>query len=154
MNKRTGMVMAFTVILALLPTLPADGAGKSIPWLSYEEGLATAAATGKLVLIDFHADWCKYCKKMDKETFADPGVIRLIEQYFVPVSVDTQKEREPARKFGVKSLPTIWFLESDGTPLTPLPGFVAAPKFRDVLGYMSSRSFETMSFDAYLQKGP
>ncbi|MBU1228260.1 MAG: thioredoxin family protein, partial [Actinobacteria bacterium] len=148
MIRHAGHVMAAAAMVSLLATTPAGGADESISWLSYGEGLAAAAESGRLVLIDFHADWCKYCKKMDKETFADPGVIRLIEEYFVPVSVDTEKEREPARRFGVRSLPTIWFLESDGTPLTPLPGFVAAPLFRDVLRYMSSRSFETMSFDA------
>ncbi len=149
--KTLTRIIILTALIVVIATA-VSAADKSIAWLSYEEGLAVAAESEKMILIDFHADWCKYCKKMDKETFTDPGVIRLIEQYFVPISVDTQKQRDLGQKYGVESLPTMWFLESDGSALTPLPGFVDARKFRTVLGFMSSRSFESMTFDEYLSK--
>ena len=147
------IILTLTVLAAVLTAAvaPSAAADAKIAWLSYEDGMALAAENGKQILIDFHADWCKYCKKMDKETFTDPGVIRLIEQYFVPISVDTQKQQKIGQQYSVKSLPTIWFLESDGSPITPLPGFADAKRFRTVLGFMSSRSFESMSFDDYIK---
>jgi thioredoxin-related protein len=144
-------VIILAMLLVVLATAAIAADKPVIAWLSYEDGLAVAAESGKMVMIDFHADWCKYCKKMDKETFTDPGVIRLIEQYFVPISVDTQKQKKIGQQYSVKSLPTIWFLESDGSPITPLPGFADAKRFRTVLGFMSSRSFESMSFDDYIK---
>ncbi len=145
-------VIILAMLLAALATAAVAGDQKGIAWLSYEDGLAVAAESGKMVMIDFHADWCKYCKKMDKETFSDPGVIRLVEQYFVPISVDTQKQQKIGQQYSVKSLPTMWFLESDSSPITPLPGFVDAKRFRTILGFISSRSFETMSFEDYLKE--
>lgn len=150
MKTYRDMLLVLALVVVSVSAFAADDQG--IAWLTYEDGLAVAAESEKMVLIDFHADWCKYCKKMDKETFTDPGVIRLIEQYFVPVSVDTQKQKDLGQKFGVKSLPTIWFLEKDGAPITPLPGFVDAERFRIILGFMSSRSFESMSFDDYVKE--
>lgn len=103
------------------------------------------------MVIDFHADWCKYCKKMDKETFTDSTVIALMNERFVPISVDTVKEKETAAEFGVRSLPTMWFLESDGQPINQLPGFVDADMFSIILQYVSTRSFETVDFQTYLK---
>jgi len=150
MKTHTRLIILATLLVALASA--ATAADKGIAWLTYEDGMAVAAESEKMVMIDFHADWCKYCKKMDKETFTDPGVIRLIEQYFVPISVDTQKQQKIGQQYSVQSLPTMWFLESDGSPITPLPGFVDAKRFRTVLGFISSRSFETMSFDDYIKE--
>jgi len=151
MSKTAHLAAILVTGLALLPAAPAAGDEAGIDWLSYEDGLAAAAGSERIILVDFHADWCKYCKKMDRETFAEPGVIRRVGESFVAISVDTQKDPATAQKYGVRSLPTLWFLDADGTPLAPLPGFVAAPMFRDILDYMSSRSFESMSFDDYLK---
>jgi thiol:disulfide interchange protein len=45
------------------------------------EGLATAQAENKLVLIDMWATWCKNCLAMDKTTFEDPEVLARLESY-------------------------------------------------------------------------
>lgn len=139
------------ILLLLLPVLAAAADGEAIAWRTHDDGLAFAAETGRMIMVDFHADWCKYCKKMDRETFTDPEVIRLINAHFVPVSVDTQRRQDLARVYHVESLPTIWFLEKDGSGITPLSGFVPAENFRDVLRYIATRSYGTMSFDAFLK---
>jgi len=45
------------------------------------EGLATAEAQDKLVLVDMWATWCKNCLAMDKTTFKDDAVIARLEDY-------------------------------------------------------------------------
>lgn len=150
MKKHPLLILAALVALAL-PALAAEKTEEGVRWHSYADGLKAAAESGKPVFIDFSADWCRYCKKMDAETFSDPRVIALLNEHFVPVAVDTDKERAPAQQFGVRSLPTFWFLESDGKPIDSLGGFVEAELFRHVLGFISSRSFEKMEFDAYVK---
>ncbi len=62
------------------------------------EGLATARAENKLVLVDMWATWCKNCLVMDKTTFRDEEVQARLEEY---VKIKFQAEdlsASPARE--------------------------------------------------------
>jgi thiol:disulfide interchange protein DsbD len=43
-----------------------------------ELAVAAASAQGKPVLLDLYADWCIECKRLDRNTFADPAVQRML----------------------------------------------------------------------------
>lgn len=130
------------------PVAPAPATG--IVWLGYDEGLARARETGRPLLISFWADWCGYCRKMKAETYVDPAVVAAVNRDFVAVTVNTTEDQKHATEYFVRGLPTIWFVEKDGrTRITNLPGYVDAPTFRQILGYISSRDFEKMDFKTY-----
>jgi thiol:disulfide interchange protein DsbD len=40
----------------------------------FNQALQDSTATGKPVMLDFYADWCTYCLKMEDYTFSDPRV--------------------------------------------------------------------------------
>ena len=67
----------------------------------------------KPVIIDFYADWCGPCKKIA------PIMVQLAEEYkdqIVIYKIDTEKERELAQVFAIKSIPSILFIPADGQP--------------------------------------
>ena len=67
----------------------------------------------KPVIIDFYADWCGPCKKIA------PIMVELAEEYkdqIVIYKVDTDKERELAQVFAIKSIPSILFIPAEGQP--------------------------------------
>ncbi|MCP3905678.1 MAG: DUF255 domain-containing protein [Planctomycetes bacterium] len=45
------------------------------------DGLATARAENRLVLVDMWASWCKNCFAMDKTTFRDPEVVARLDDF-------------------------------------------------------------------------
>ena len=83
-------------------------------------------------MIDFWADWCSWCHRLDQTTYVDPVVVKLSED-FIPVKVDTEggrKNQEIALRYNVATLPTITFITPGGRPdpdLEGLPGAGAVP---------------------------
>jgi uncharacterized protein YyaL (SSP411 family) len=95
-----------------------------INWRSYEEGLVVSKAEKKKVFLHFYANWCIFCRKMAKETFQNPAVVSYLNNNFISVRVDTDKEPDTAMKYGVTGLPSTWFLTRMGEAIGAVPGFV------------------------------
>lgn len=67
----------------------------------------------KPCIIDFYADWCGPCKMVA------PVLEELSKEYDGKVDiykVDTEKERDLAAMFGIRSIPSILFVPKDSQP--------------------------------------
>ena len=72
--------------------------------------LREAATSGKPVLIDFGAHWCKVCKLMDATILRDPAVVEKLKDVFaIQILADTPNNppaREALAHFAVQGFPT------------------------------------------------
>jgi thioredoxin-related protein len=136
----------------------------TLNWLSYNEGLALAEKENKYVLIYFYTDGCSWCKKMEKETFSDEEVKKILSDKFVAVKINAESnnkviengeeitERELAKLYQVTGYPTTWFLESNHSRVAPLPGYVTTEQFIPVLNYIGEGWHKSISFKEYMGK--
>lgn len=101
----------------------SSGSAESIVWInSYEEALKASEAQGKPVMIDFYADWCGWCRKLDAETYKDKDVITE-SRNFINLKVNTDNNSRLAGKYVVRGLPTIYFTDAKGNIIGGGPGF-------------------------------
>lgn len=66
----------------------------SVDWLSFEELEKALSEKPKKVMIHFYADWCSYCKKMEKKVYTKPDIKTELNAnyYAVKFNVETTDE--------------------------------------------------------------
>ncbi|MBF0225789.1 MAG: thioredoxin family protein [Desulfobacterales bacterium] len=142
--------LVFAYILTLNSTQAGNKSPETIKWYSYEEGLAKASKDQKKIFLSFYADWCYYCKKLDKDTFSDSSVISYLQENFISIKVNGDNEKKIASQFKIRAYPSLWFLKDNGEKINSYPGYLSADKFVLVLKYINTDSFKTMSFNDFL----
>ncbi|HET9446321.1 MAG TPA: protein-disulfide reductase DsbD [Steroidobacteraceae bacterium] len=101
-----------------------------------ERAVASAAAAGKPVMLDFYADWCVSCKEMDRFTFTDAAVqAALAGAVLLQADVTANDDADKAllAHFEIFGPPTIAFFGADGVERKNfrLVGFSPAPRFAE-----------------------
>ncbi len=97
----------------------ADANAPHIAWQSYsDEAVQQARADGQPVLIDFYADWCIPCKRIDQKLFSAPIVVENSDR-FVALKADLTEENSAAvtelrARYKVLGVPTIILLDESG----------------------------------------
>jgi len=135
--------IVFIVIIAFV-MMPCLGICETIDWKQYNEGIQLAGKQNKKVFLHFRTDWCGYCKKMDKSTFKDQSVIRLLNEYFVSIKVDGDKEKSIVKEYKVRGYPDSRFLDEEKKEVHKMPGFVDPATFLFFLEYIQTDSYKTM----------
>jgi len=133
----------------------------NIEWTGVDQALKRAADEEKLVLINVYADWCPYCRRMHREVYPDERVEKPVSDYFIPVVINTESE-DPVTYLGNKftesefavalqysSVPTTFFMNSNGEVIGQQPGYLPAELFSKLLEYVGSGAYESISFEEF-----
>ncbi|MCM8814317.1 MAG: thioredoxin family protein [Candidatus Omnitrophica bacterium] len=144
MKKMFGMLGVFIFLMgcgqAAESNRAVSGAAPAkIAWMhDFELAKSQAAAANKPLMLDFYADWCGWCKRMDKDTFAHADVAGRSEK-FICVKINGDNQRQLMQQFGVQGFPTTVFLRPDGTRIETVPGYVPAQQFVRVMDEVLSK---------------
>ena len=95
--------------------------------------LKEAQKSNKLVFIDFYADWCGYCKELNKETFTDQKVKEKFAQKYVLVKINGDLYPNLTSKYKVYGYPTLIILDANGNEIKRQTGFVSATELINIL---------------------
>ncbi len=109
-----GLIVATTLVGSFIMR------GPGVAWQPYSEQLLVSARElQKPVIIDFYATWCTPCRELEEITFHNPDLVKLADKDFVMIKVDLTRKGDPLNRrllsqYGVKGVPTVVFLDSQG----------------------------------------
>ncbi|MBN1163777.1 MAG: DUF255 domain-containing protein [Candidatus Krumholzibacteriota bacterium] len=157
MVKRLGILTLLFGISLVFSCSEESSSGKETvnKWLSFNEGMQLARQENKPVIIDFYTGWCKWCKVMDKETFANPQVANYLRKNFISIRINAEDRSESlkyrgkkyspyelTRFFRVQGFPTLAYLDSEGEKIMLIAGFKKPASFLPSLKYVSSGCYK------------
>ncbi|MCB6972198.1 MULTISPECIES: thioredoxin domain-containing protein [Butyricimonas] len=122
------MVKLFYMLAFLLGTLGNLSAQMVMFKGSFDEALKKAKEEKKDLFVDFYADWCGPCKAMATRIFTLPEVGDYFNAHFVcvQVNVEAKENSEVAKKYDVKVLPTMVFINGESKELRRAQGAMEA----------------------------
>jgi uncharacterized protein YyaL (SSP411 family) len=127
------------LILAVLASLAAGldaraGAPASIKWQSWSPGVfAEAKREHKFVLLDLEAVWCHWCHVMDKNTYADPAVIALVNAHYLAVKVDQDSRPDLSNRFEDYGWPATVVFAADESEIVKRQGYLPPREMTSML---------------------
>ena len=125
---------------------PATGAGAVHSEAAFERIKSvddldrTLAGAGQGAMLDFYADWCIECKRMERNTFPEPRVAALMDELTLvqaDVTANDAVDQALMRRFGVIGPPAILFFDRAG---------------REMEAYRLVGYFDPDTFAAHLQR--
>lgn len=147
-----GVLLALFCLSVWVPnSCMSSEKGTPVKWYSYDEGMARAKDSGKKVFLNFYADWCGFCKKMDNSTFKDSTVVGYLQENFIAIKVNSDKQRDIAAKYYVRGLPTSWFLSEDGEKISSLPRFSPPEELINILRFINTESYLKMKYSEFVK---
>lgn len=77
-----------------------------------------ARETDRPVLLSLSATWCEWCHEMDETTFSRPTIAANVNERFVPVRVDIDRQPRVRERYNMGGFPSTVFATPDGEVLS------------------------------------
>lgn len=133
-----------------------------IEWITIEEAQIKASQDGKKILVNVYTDWCEFCKKLDAEVYPDSTVTMNMSSFYHSVRLngeseelisfngETMTKEDFARELGVRSYPTILFIDSDGELILQINGYMPVNDFQNMLVYIGEEAYKRTEFHEFV----
>ena len=158
------------LLVAAMSSIPEASEG-AVKWMTFEDALQKSRTEKRPVFIDVYTDWCGWCKVMDKNTFNDPKVSKLLNEKFYAVKFNAEQREDvvfdghtfkfiPSGRSGYHELaaallnnqlsyPTVVFLDEEFKMIQPLAGYRQAPEFHSIAQFIGEGHYKTVKWDEW-----
>jgi thioredoxin-related protein len=133
-------------------------------FLEIADDVDKASEAGKHVLLFFELNGCPYCDRMLRESFEADPLSSYIQANFDAIAINIQgdrdiafneelsvTEKELSEILKVTSTPALLFLNQDNKTIVRVNGYRAPERFKLILEFIATRSYQTSSLTDYLQ---
>lgn len=119
---------------------------EDLKWQNWNTGYPMVKE-GKIGLIDVYTDWCGWCKRMDRDTYAKKAIIEKINKSFVPIKFNPELSGTYYVDSTAYSGPQLYSMLSNNNPSGFPTTYFIIPQgnvmhVRVVPGYQSAENFE------------
>jgi len=139
-----------------------------VKWMTFAEAVEKSKTEKRKIFIDVYTDWCGWCKVMDKNTFSEAKVARILNEKFYPVKFNAE-QRESVVFGGTTykfvesgnsgyhelavallnkkmSYPTVVFLDENFGMIQPLPGYLKPEEFHPIIQFIGEDHYKTVKW--------
>jgi len=177
-NKYIIMKKIFLLALITIISLTANSQGKipaeysAVKWYTIQEAEKLLKQAPRPIFVDTYTDWCRWCKKMDKETFTNPVISDILNTKFYPVKFDAEGKESVnflgqtfvndgkagrahqlavALLQGQLSYPTVVFLtyEDGKVSVSPVPGFKQPKEMEMILSFFADKTYANLKWEDF-----
>lgn len=125
------------------PSSPiSSSVSSNLRWYNnFNQAINEARQGNKYVMVDMYTEWCGWCKRLDKDVYSNPDVIRFLNQGYVSLKLDAEKDRDGqqlASKYGINGYPCIMLFDSQGKYRGKFLGYKPANEFPQALEQLKS----------------
>lgn len=150
---------------------PAGNEQHGINWMTMQQALDANKKKPKKIIVDVYTDWCGWCKKMDKDTYDNPEIIKYINENYYAVKFNAENNGEVKFKDRVYKMPntggratheftavimqggggypTTCFFDNDLSILQSVSGYLDAKTMNMVLKYFGGNHHKTTEWSKY-----
>lgn len=154
----------------------------AVTWLTWEQAVEANKTKKKKIFVDVFTDWCGWCKVMDKNTFPDPEVAKILNEDFYAVKFNAEQTADvvfnnvtfkyidggggrgvhqlaAALLNNQLSYPNFVFLDEEFKIIPVFPGYQSLPGYRKpqefhiFLSYVSDEIYKKMGIEDFQKNG-
>jgi thioredoxin-related protein len=153
------------IAVGLLLCLNTQSTHAQVKWYKIEEAEKQAATQNKKIMVKVYANWCGWCKEMDKATFPNKHVSKILNAAFIPVQFNAEQKtniawggstykivrskngsyHELAAQWlkGNLVYPTIVILDANGNVIQAISGYQRAGEFEKMIAFFANDAYKT-----------
>lgn len=160
---------ALAIIVAAFEGIAQEN--EAVKWMTFEEAVERSKTEKRKIFIDVYTDWCGWCKVMDKKTFSQPAVAKLLNEEYYPVKFNAEQREDVVYKGTTfkfidqggrgthqlaaallnnqLSYPSVVFLNEDFAIVHILKGYRQAPEFHKMAQFIAGDFYKNTKMEAW-----
>lgn len=97
--KKISLIAIMALVMGFVGSDALAQKNTQINWIEMNsiDDAIKETVENKRIFVDSYTDWCGWCKRMDRDTFADTLIAKIMNHYFINIKFDAETRDEIGR---------------------------------------------------------